>query len=128
MIGIFRKWQRKWIVLSRVLFNNLYHCDKRDTTVNFHKRTDYRSIVPTTLLTIYFSKLQQTTSKMDSFAKPHKKWTSWRRTLYCYFCDLTKVSHKRRCIQRYMKNKQFTVDFSSSILMNSRKCFTKGYT
>ena len=51
------------MVLSRVLFNNLYHCDKCITTVNFHKRTDYRSIVPTTLLTIYFAKLQQTTPK-----------------------------------------------------------------
>ena len=63
MIDIFRKWQRKWMVLSRVLFNNLYHCDKCVTTVNFHKRTDYRSIVPITLLTIYFAKLQQTTPK-----------------------------------------------------------------
>ena len=51
------------MVLSRVLFNNLYHCDKCITTVNFHKRTDYRSIVPTTLLTIYLAKPQQTTPK-----------------------------------------------------------------
>ena len=62
--------------------------------------------------------------KTDSFTKPHKKWASWRRTLYCHFCDLTKISNKRSCIQRYMENKQVTVDFSSSILMNSRKCFT----
>ena len=51
------------MVLSRVLFNNLYHCDKCVTTVNFHKRTDYRSIVPTILLTIYFANLQQATQK-----------------------------------------------------------------
>ena len=51
------------MVLSRVLFNNLYHYDKCFTTVNFHKRTDYRSIVPSTLLTIYFAKLQQTSPK-----------------------------------------------------------------
>ena len=51
------------MVLSRVSFNNLYHCDKCITTVNFHKRTDYRSIVPITLLTIYFAKLQQATPK-----------------------------------------------------------------
>ena len=63
----------------------------------------------------------------DSFTKPHKKWTSWSRTLYCLFCNLTKISHKRRCIQRYIENKQFTLDFSSSIFMNSIKCFTSGY-
>ena len=51
------------MVLRRVSFNNLYHCDKCITTVNFHKRTDYRSIVPTTLLTIHFAKLQQATTK-----------------------------------------------------------------
>ena len=51
------------MVLSRVLFNNLYHCNKCVTTVNFHKRTDYRSTVLRTLPTIYFAKLQQTTPK-----------------------------------------------------------------
>ena len=73
-------------------------------------------------------KITTNNSETDSFAKPYKKWTSWRRTLYHYFCDLTKISDKRRCIQRYMGNEQFTSDFSSSILMNSRKCFTNGYT
>ena len=67
-------------------------------------------------------------SETDSFAKPHKKWTSWIRAVYRHFCDLTTISDKRKCIQRHMKNKQFTVDFSSSILMNSGKCFSKGYT
>ena len=28
------------MILIRVLFNNLYRCDKCVTTVNFHKRTD----------------------------------------------------------------------------------------
>ena len=51
------------MVLSRVLFNNLYHCNKCVTTVNFHKRTDYRSIVPITPLTIFFANLQQATQK-----------------------------------------------------------------
>ena len=51
------------MILSRVLFNNLYRCDKCVTAVNFHKRTDYRSIVSTTLLTNYFAKPQQITSK-----------------------------------------------------------------
>ena len=64
----------------------------------------------------------------DSFAKPHKKWTSWIRAVYRHFCDLMTISDKRKCIQRHMENKQFTLDFSSSILMNSGKCFTKGFT
>ena len=67
-------------------------------------------------------------SETHSFAKSYKTWSSWRRTLYYAFCDLTKISHKRRCIQRYTENEQFTSDFSSSTLMNSRKCFTNRYT
>ena len=43
------------MILSRVLFNNLYHCDKYVATVNFHKRTDYRSIVLSTPTTKQFN-------------------------------------------------------------------------
>ena len=77
---------------------------------------------------MYYNRKFSQKSRLQINRSKDKQRTSWSRTLYYHFCDLTKISNKHRLIQRYIENEQFTVDFCSHILMSWRKYFTNGYT
>ena len=88
-IEIHSTLHRKWMILSRVLFNYSHEFKKLILQIE-----------------IYSTSL-------------HRKWMILKRVLFNYSDEFKKLSYKSRFIAHYIGNEWFWTEFCSTILMNS---------
>ena len=67
-----------------------------------------------------FSWIQEIIPHIEIHSTLHKKWTIHTKALFNYSDELKKSSHTLRFIAHYIRNEWFSLEFCSTILMNSR--------